>query len=126
MKKIVLIILLILLAIPGFFICRKYFFIRHDINDEYYIQQKPFTDNYVLKSKTNGTITEYIYEWTDKSDCIYGSGYGYYYIYDKNNNELFKYDENDQAQVEEFYKKIKRSGYVYRMDNCTRILDLTL
>ena len=125
MKKIVPIVVLILLAVPGFFICRKYFFIRVKINDEYYIQQKPFTKNYVLKSKTSGTIAENIYEWMDKSDFIYGSGYGYYYIYDKNNSKLFKYDENNQSETEEFYKKIKESGYVYRMDNCTRIIDIT-
>lgn len=123
MKKKVFIFLLIFIVIL-FFLTKNYFFLRVEITDEYYIQQKFFTKNYILKSKKNGIILEHIYEWRDEDEYIYGSGYGYYYIYNKAENELLIYDEEKQS--DDFYTKIKELGYKYRMDNCTRIIDFTM
>lgn len=114
----------IIVASLGFFIGKKYLFLKVSISDEYYIQQKPFTKNYVLKSRNFGTIVENLYEWKEENKHIFGSGYGYYYIYDKVTNGLLKYDENTQS--EEFYQKIKELGYHYRIDSCTRVLDFTM
>lgn len=46
-------------------LCRfgsRYWFLRINLSDGYYVQQKPFTSNYILKSKTKGKIFEWIYE----------------------------------------------------------------
>ena len=120
-KRYIFLFLLILILL---FITKNFLFLRVKITDEYYIQQKLFTKNYVLKSKKKGSIVEHIYEWRNEDEYIYGSGYGYYFIYNKTENELLIYDEENQS--EEFYTKIKELGYKYRMDNCTRIIDFTM
>ena len=118
-KKIIfLIVLICLLCFPVF---KKFCYLKVSITNDYYIQQKMFTNNYVLKSKKNGIILEHIYEWRNEKNYIYGSGYGYYYIYDMNNYELLYFD--DKNDIESYYKKLEKLELKYRMDNCKRIID---
>ena len=103
-----------------FFYFKDFICLRVKITDEYYIQQKLFSKNHMLKSKKTGKILENIYEWRCEKDYIYGSGYYYYYIYNIKSNELIYFNEK---QIDQFYQKTNELGIKYRMDNCTRVMD---
>lgn len=121
MKKKKILFLIVFICILCFPIFKKFCYLKVSITNVYYIQQKMFTNNYVLKSKKNGIILEHIYEWRNEKNYIYGSGSGYYFIYDMNNYELLYYDEKND--IESYYKKLEKLELKYRMDNCKRIID---
>ena len=54
---------LALILVFMYWYTKDFFFLKVKIDEGYYIQQKPFTSNHVLKSKKNGAILENIYEW---------------------------------------------------------------
>ena len=99
----------------------KFCFLHIRVSDDYYIQQKPFTNNYILYSHRQGKILENIYEWKETDKYIYGSGYknqDFYYWYEKERNDLLIF-----SNLHDFYQKLDSLNLVYAMDNCTRIID---
>lgn len=109
-------ILLLFLSVIGY----KFCFLRIRISDAYYILQKPFTNNFILKSKTKGKILEHIYEWKETDNYIYGSCLtkDTYFLYEKMNNELNIFDD-----LHSFYICLDKYDLIYTMDNCSRIMD---
>ena len=110
-------IIFLLLAVLSY----KFCFLRIKISEDLYIQQKPFTRNYYLKSHDKGKIIEFVYEWKDVDKYVYGSSYQdntFYYIYEKENNKLQVFED-----LHSFYIKLDSLNLVYTMDNCSRILD---
>lgn len=125
-RKLSLIIpMLIVIAL----LCRfgsRYWFLRINLSDGYYVQQKPFTSNYILKSKTKGKIFEWIYEWKEVDSYIYGSRdmleeKESYYLLNKATGELELYDTLDL-----FDERLDTLKLVYTMDNCMRVMDYKL
>ena len=113
-------IILIILCL-FFLIGKKFFFLKISISNEYFIQQKPFSNNYILKSKQYGNIIEYIYEWNEVDDYIFGSGSynkDFYFLYDKKNNTLTTFQD-----LHSFYQELDPLNLEYKMDNCDRIID---
>ena len=124
MRRIKYFIPIFIIILILFLIGKKFWFLRVYINEIYYIQQKPFTNNYILISKKNGHILEHIYEWLDVNEYIYGSGYNdkdFYYLYEKKKNTVIIYED-----LHSFYEKLNAINLKYTMDNCTRIIDYKL
>ncbi len=118
MKKqglIISIIFLILIALYW----KDFWLLNVKLSEDFYIRQIPFTSNYVLKSKLNGKIIEHIYEWNISNNYIYGSDtYDNYFLYDIKSQVLEMYKD-----LNEFNDELRKKNLVYRMDNCTRIMD---
>lgn len=118
MKKqglIISIIFLILIALYW----KDFWLLNVKLSEDFYIRQIPFTSNYVLKSKLNGKIVEHIYEWNISNNYIYGSDtYDNYFLYDIKSQVLEMYKD-----LNEFNDELRKKNLVYRMDNCTRIMD---
>lgn len=110
------IILFVILVI----FCYKFGYLRIRISNDFYIQQKPFTSNFILKSETKGTILEYIYEWKETDNYIYGSvlANDTYYLYEKESDKLNIYND-----LHSFYISLDEHNLIYTMDNCSRIMD---
>lgn len=119
-KKLVIFFITIILLLT-FLISYKFCFLRIQISNDYYIQQKPFTSNYIFFSKKYGKIIEHIYEWKETDNFIYGSCYNdkdLYFLYKKKNNEIKIFED-----LHSFYNKLDSLNLVYTMDNCTRVMD---
>ena len=114
---------LALILVFMYWYTKDFFFLKVKIDEGYYIQQKPFTSNHVLKSKKNGAILENIYDWKVTDRYIYGSctDEELYYLYDKEKNDLQVFDSGM-----EFTKVIDKLHLNYTMSNCTRVMDFKM
>ena len=118
MKKRSLIISIIFLILIALY-WKNFWFLNVKLSEDFYIQQIPFTSNYVLKSKLNGKIVEHIYEWNISNNFIFGSDtYDNYFLYDIKSQVLEIYKD-----LNEFNDDLRKKNLIYRMDNCTRIMD---
>lgn len=118
MKKRSLIISIIFLILIALY-WKNFWFLNVKLSEDFYIQQIPFTSNYVLKSKLNGKIVEHIYEWNISNNFIFGSDINdNYFLYDIKSKVLKIYKD-----MSEFNDDLRKRNLVYRMDNCTRIMD---
>ena len=111
---------LALILVFMYWYTKDFFFLKVKIDEGYYIQQKPFTSNHVLKSKKNGAILENIYEWKVTDRYIYGScntDEKLYYVYDKEKNDLQVFD------FDSFHEVLVKLNLRYTMDNTTRVMD---
>ena len=120
LKKIFIVFVFIIFFIL-LIITYKFCFLRINISNDYFIQQKPFTSNYIFYSRKHGKIIENIYEWKDEESYIYGSCFkdkDFYFLYHKKNNELILFYD-----LHSFYNKLDSLNLIYKMDNCKRVLD---
>lgn len=118
--KFLLTCFLLFVAIYVFLFLKKYCFLRIKISDDFYIQQKPFVDNYVLKKADKTTLVEYVVEWRIDKGFLYGCSYYSYFIYELDSEKMIFFDD-----LHSFYEYIDNFDLLYTMDNCERIYDYT-
>ena len=86
--KFLLTCFLLFVAIYVFLFLKKFCFLRIKISDDFYIQQKPFADNYVLKKTDKTTLVEYVVEWRIDKGFLYGCSYYSYFIYELDSKKM--------------------------------------
>ena len=118
--KFLLTCFLLFVAIYVFLFLKKFCFLRIKISDDFYIQQKPFVDNYVLKKTDKTTLVEYVTEWRIDKGFLYGCSYYSYFIYELDSEKMIFFDN-----LHSFYEYIDNFDLLYTMDNCERIYDYT-
>ena len=121
MYKKVFLLFIFIITFIFLLITYKFCFLKIKISNDYYIQQKPFTSNYIFYSRKYGKIIENIYEWKDEDSYIYGSCYkdkDLYFLYYKETNEIILFED-----LHSFYNKLDTLNLIYKMDNCKRVMD---
>ncbi|WP_191017872.1 hypothetical protein [Treponema zioleckii] len=120
MKKRYLIFPIIILFL--LFALKDFWCLRVKISERSYIQQVPFTKNYVLNSKNQGKLVGYVYEWKFSSPYLYGSDFFDNYFLANEITGTVKMYKN----LHDFYVDLDKYGLAYTMDNCTRVIDFTM
>ena len=116
--KFLLTCFLLFVAIYVFLILKKFCFLRIKISDDFYIQQKPFQNNYILKKSDGTHIVEYVAEWQIERNYVFGAVYKAYFIYDIENDSVKIIDD-----IDDFYDYLRPLELEYTMDNCDYILN---
>ena len=111
---------LLFVSLYLFLFMKKFCFLRIKISDDFYIQQKPFMDNYVLKKTDKTTLVEYVAEWRIENEYIYGSTYKGFFIYNKLTENILIFED-----LHDFDKYLKKVKLIYTMDNCIGVFDYT-
>lgn len=101
-----------------FLVVKTWCFLKIEISEDFYIQQKPFQNNYILKKSDGTHIVEYVAEWRLERNYVFGAVYKAYFVYDIEDDSVKIIDD-----IDDFYDYLRPLELEYTMDNCDYILN---